>query len=359
MNIGINLLYLIPNKVGGTEYYARNFIESLQKIDDKNNYIIFCNQDNFESINLNNKKWKKVKCNIWATNRFARIIYEQLLLPFQIKKHKCSILHSMGYSTPFFGNFIKITTIHDVNWKDQPSDNNFSYTLVANLLYSLSIFFSHLILTDSQFSKNRLIYFFPKAKQKIKVIQPGIDKKIIDNIKKNHKHPLNNKKFILCVSNLYTHKRIKYLLKLWSKFVILNPDIHLVLIGKMGADKDCVFNLSESLPNFHWLDKVSLEKLCSFYAHSSLFILPSIYEGFGFPVYEALYSSAHVLVGKKELYSIGKNQLHELYFHLEKDKNLIKLLLDKQKPKRILEDLPNYNESTKKLIKSYSSFKSI
>lgn len=77
MKIGLNLLFLLPGVVGGTESYAISLINALTRIDEQSEYFVFTNQ---ESTNLSipaSKRINSVSCNVFATNRASRYAWEQ------------------------------------------------------------------------------------------------------------------------------------------------------------------------------------------------------------------------------------------------------------------------------------------
>jgi hypothetical protein len=116
--IGINALFMIPHGVGGTEYHLRSFLLNLEKKDEQNTYIVFCNTENYSSFHFTNPKWKKILCPIHASFRPMRLVYEQCILPFLVMKYHCTVLHSFGYFGPIVCPVKHVITIHDVNWRD-------------------------------------------------------------------------------------------------------------------------------------------------------------------------------------------------------------------------------------------------
>jgi hypothetical protein len=351
MIIGFNALYLVPNGVGGTEYYLRSIIKELINQDKNNSYIIFCNKENYQTFFFEEKNIKKVLVPIAAKNKFLRIIHEYIFFPKLVEKNNCDILYSFGYSGPFWGNFKKIITVFDVNWKDYPEDNSLLTNFVLNFLISSSIKRSNLIITTSEFSKKRLSFYFPRYKNKMKVIWAAVDKNFIKFLKGNLKKPIKNK-YILCVTAFYPHKKALYLLDLWKRFNKDNRNrIKLVIIGKLGKDLKIFEQKVSKLSNILWIKKASLKELVSFYKHSELVIQPSIYEGFGYPAYEALASDKNVLVGKKDFYNDSiLNYIDELSFNLDSDNELLKKSLLKKTKSR--KDIYNqsYDISAKKII---------
>ena len=322
--IGINTLFMIPNGVGGTEQHLRAALSSLEKQDKINRYVVFCNNENFDTFQFTNPLWKKVRCPIRATSRPIRILFEQLILPFLVKKEKCSSLHSFGYFGPLVCPCKHIITIHDCNWRDCPEDFSFIERTMLSVLIEFNLKNAHHIITDSEFSKTRLLHHFPFIKKRLTVASPVLSTEFLYESKKKHVHPFHNKKYLLCVSALHPHKKIPYLLDLWEKIEEQDKRLYLVLIGRHGKDESKVRQRIRQLPRVYYKPNVSLHQLVSFYKYSKAFIFPSIYEGFGYPVYEAVHVGKTVFVGKKELYvkAIQRN-VQELSFDPSQDATLI------------------------------------
>lgn len=319
MIIGINTLFLIPNRVGGTEYYTRSFLKHLEEQDKDNSYTVFCNKENFKTFEFKSNKWKKVLCPIKASNRFERILYEQLIFPFVVSAYGCNLLHSFGYFGPVLGNFKKFVTVHDANWKDCPDDVSPLQNFVLNILISLNIYVAKRIITDSEFSKDRLAHYFPRQKDKIEVIPGAIEDEFIDLMKNNNK-PIIEGKYLLCVSKFYPHKKIPYLISLFKEIEKIDNHINLVLVGRDGNEEKQVMELIKSSKRITHFEKASYSDLVNLYKNCSAFIFPSTYEGFGYPVYEAAVAKIPIFVGKKDMYQeeISKN-LFELSFDVEND----------------------------------------
>ncbi len=348
--IGINALFLVPNAVGGTEYHLRSFVKYLQQLKTEHRFVLFCNKENFETFSVDHPQWKKVLCPISGKARVARLLYEQVAFPLKVSAAGCAVLHSYGYFGPLWGNFAKVTTIHDANWKDHPEDTAWLQNQLLNFLITQSAHRSQLIVTDSPFSQARLQHYFPSLSERIKVVLPGLDEWFLTLLTKPSEPKLVTDNYILCVSAFYPHKRIMYLLELWPKILAARPDLKLVLVGHNGNQ---LFELSDQLratPGLYWFPKVSLAKLARLYHDAKMFVFPSVYEGFGFPVYEALNAGLPTIVGNKQPYLPDVQALlHEFTFSAEADAPKILKLL--RTPKRVvhLKQL-SYHEGAKQIL---------
>ncbi|MBP9699682.1 glycosyltransferase family 4 protein [Candidatus Woesebacteria bacterium] len=350
--IGLNLLFLVPNQVGGTEYLTRNFINLLRN-DSANTYILFCNQENAPTFTFSAKNISKVVCSVRASNRIIRLLYEQFILPFQVANANCTLLHSFGYTAPLFLTSSSIVTVHDANWIDHPEDFTFFSRMMTHFLVSLACLKSKTIITDSDFSKLRLSTHLPWAKKKIKVVSPFVPSEVCSPPFEQLPKKLDGTIFALCVSAHYPHKQIPYLLKMWNQVHALQPTAKLVLVGQHGKDHPSVLKLIADQESVIYYPKVSFPLLKSLYHFAHVFIHPSIYEGFGYPVYEAGANNCPVIVGKKSLYpSRVASRFLELTFDENQDaKQIIPYL---QLPRKSINiPLPAANDSLKTLLQVY------
>jgi glycosyltransferase involved in cell wall biosynthesis len=355
MIIGINALYIIPNKVGGTEYYLRSFIKYMSRLDKNNRYVLFCNQESKNSFSELGSNIRLVVTPIQATHRVLRVLYEQTLFPLLVAQEKCEVLHSFGYFGPLLGSFKKITTVHDANWKDHPDDNPYYQTLLLNFLISLSIKVSSFVITDSKFSKNKILKYFPMIHSKLRVIVPGIDEEFSSQLKIVSPNPLVKIHYFLCVSALYPHKNVPELLRWWAAVENFHTNNWLVLVGQNGADQKEIIQLVKRIPRVLYLTKVKFSTLVTLYKNADACIFPSEYEGFGYPVYEALAAGLPVYVTNKGMYhSSIQNNLHEINLSNAEKITVIKPLSNQQQK---VTSTFNYEKSARSLIELYNSFK--
>lgn len=292
MQIGINLLYLIPGAVGGTETYARELIPELAKLlTESDSIILYCSRETAPT-------WGKLPgvqvrtLPFYAKNRLARLIFEQTILPIYAWQDKVDVLFSLGYSAPFIHHCPSVVTIHDLNWYYHPEDfgklNRFMWEWITRFSASTS---NHII-TDSQASAKSICEILHQPKSKITSILHGTPQII------NSKPYKNLNPYILTVVAGYPHKNLKTLLKAFAKFHQNNPKIDLVICGLGGKADTSNLSLIDKLSinsSVNILGYVKREELAALYKGALFFVFPSAYEGFGYPVLEAMSYGAPVI----------------------------------------------------------------
>ncbi|MCK4245217.1 MAG: hypothetical protein KAX20_06280, partial [Candidatus Omnitrophica bacterium] len=111
MRIGIDAT-LLPEKLGGAGFYVLNLIKHLSPLDRKNEYFIFVEKRNMRKFKLGANFWL---IGIKSMPRSLRLLWEQSVFPFLLKRYKIEVLHSPRYTTPLirFG-WKSLVTFHDM-----------------------------------------------------------------------------------------------------------------------------------------------------------------------------------------------------------------------------------------------------
>lgn len=157
----------------------------------------------------------------------------------------------------------------------------------------------HGIITDSRHSKNDIRKLLGIPDKKIQVIPLGVEKEFLPKSTKEIQPVLTKyalpKKYILCVSDLNYNKNIPFLLAAFMHIRKLQPNLHLVLVGRGFVEQSQALSLflreAENyavLPYLIRLQKLSTEELVGIYNGALLYVHPSLDEGFGLPILEAM-----------------------------------------------------------------------
>jgi hypothetical protein len=155
--IGINALYLLPGRVGGSETYLRNLVEWLAVIDRVNTYIIFINRESEGTIDPPAPNFHIVLCPFRATNRPVRILWEQSVLPWYGKRHKIDVLFSAGMTAPVLCPAASVLMLFDLQHINQPGNFPWYYLPFLRSIIYASARSADGVLTISQQVRNDII----------------------------------------------------------------------------------------------------------------------------------------------------------------------------------------------------------
>ena len=117
MRIGLNLLYLLPGVVGGTQTYAVSLIGALAALDTQNEYVLYLNRESEDLDITLATNFRRVVCPVQAASREARYAFEQLRLPALVRQDRISLLHSLGYVGPLLTPCPHVVSIMDLIYR--------------------------------------------------------------------------------------------------------------------------------------------------------------------------------------------------------------------------------------------------
>lgn len=297
MIIGVNLLSIFPGVSGGGQTYVENLLRTLSIIDSKHTYILFVNRIN-QDLFPRQERFIRVLCPVSKKNLFFRLIWEQFFLPYYLKKHKIDLLFSPTNFSPIFWLPTKsVLNICDVYWAHfKEFFSKTEYTLLKNLI-TFSARKADRIITISNYTKTEVIKYTKADEAKITAIHLGRGNMLFPSDSGKAPNETLFKqiggKYILAVGRTHEHKNYLGLVEAFKllKNKSAGAGIKLVIAGIPGRQhKKLQAKIqSEALANdILLLGRVDDNQLSWLYKHADLFVFPSIYEGFGLPLLEAM-----------------------------------------------------------------------
>lgn len=309
MRIGINLLYMLPGVVGGTETYARELLNHLAAVDQVNTYDVFVNREAAAWPLPQQPNFKRVVCPIWATRRSVRYAYEQLVLPLQLLKLRIDLVHSLGYVGPLFTPCTAILTLPDLNFLVPRDITNMTATRGQTLAFfaTQAARRARHVITLSEFSKSEIVKYVGIPAEKVTPILLGAGVGFADTppadwerIARNYQLP---PRYVVAFGGGYPHKNIPRFIQAYAK---IGADLSqpLVLIGRLatGLNVDELAAEAGIAGRVLWLNYLPRDHVKAILEHADLFVLPSLYEGFGITILEA--QACHVAVACSRIASI-------------------------------------------------------
>jgi glycosyltransferase involved in cell wall biosynthesis len=209
-----------------------------------------------------------------ASNRVEWVRGEQQHVPRLAARAGCDVVHSLGSTAPLWGRFRRVTTIHDLLYKLAPEAHFGVHGLGMRVLVPAAARRSHRILVDATSTRDDLQTHLHVDPAKVDVVPLGVEPPA-----RVERRP---ERMILCVGAKRPHKNAVAVVE-----ALAGSDLRLVVTGYRSPYDDILrqraaaLGVALELPD--WAD--DLEDL---YARAGVVVVPSLYEGFGLPVLEAM-----------------------------------------------------------------------
>jgi glycosyltransferase involved in cell wall biosynthesis len=308
MRIGIDARFY--GSVGkGLGRYTERLVSELEKIDHTNIYYIFLCQENFEEYQPKNKNFQKV-----LTRSRWYSFSEQLIFPWLLLSKKLDLVHFPHFNVPLLYRKSFVMTLHDLILFHYPTEKASTKSalfywmkfLLYRLVLDSALKRSRKVITVSDFTKVDIIKNYPFTKEKIQVTKEAAEAFCFWQNKETgervlEKFGLRNtgkqEGYFLYVGNAYPHKNLSFLLSVAKYF----PDQKFVLVGKEDFFyKRLKVEVEMSqLQNVIFAGYVTDMDLGVLYRYATLYIFPSLYEGFGLPPLEAMQYGTTVLSSER------------------------------------------------------------
>jgi len=293
VRVGLNLVFLVPGETGGMETYARELIPRLAEMPDIR-LTAFVNRETRE---MPAGPWfdvPSVTVPVRARNRVGWVLGEQAHLPRLAAAAGCDLVHSLASTAPLRGRFKRVTTIHDLNYKLVPEAHFGLLRLGMGVLVPASARRSHRILVDAGSTADDLERHLGIARAKIDVVPLGVGahpraEPTAEAILRE-RLDLGDRPILLSTSAKRPHKNLMRLLDAHAR---LDPAARPILVvpgyatphEAALAARARELGISEAVRMPGWLSQADVDGL---YAAARAFVFPSLYEGFGLPVLEAM-----------------------------------------------------------------------
>jgi glycosyltransferase involved in cell wall biosynthesis len=284
----------------GIGTYIRNLLKQLARLDRDTEYVLLTREEDLSVAHQLGANFRTVLEP--APNYSVR---EQIHVPWVLLREKPDVFHAPHYVLPIGVRAHSVVTIHDCIHLMFPQylPNRAAYTYARLAMWSATRR-SDCILTVSQASKRDILHFFAVPPEKIEVIYNAFDERFSrepneEAVARVRERYQLDKRFVLYVGNIKPHKN---LVRLIEAFAALRKgeleDVKLLIIGdeisRLPALRRAVHSLKLH-KHVRFLGYQPDDTLAILYRLASVFVFPSLYEGFGLPPLEAMASGTPVV----------------------------------------------------------------
>lgn len=286
MKIGIDMQSTWGAK-SGLGVYTTELVSNLRKIDPAKQYLLF---------------GKEKPC---GERTYERLFWENFILPGRASKEKIDVLHTPAFTAPFLkGKWRVVVTIHDLIGMIFPN----YLSLTSRWYWGSWLPFvnrrSERIIVDSNCTKQDVVRYLKVDPQKIRVVHLSASAQFTNNKTQReielvcHKFGIQ-RPYVLFVGNIEPRKNLLRVIKAFAKARKAKKlEHHLVIAGSQAWNYPAVNQLIEELNlsgAVNCLNYIDDEDLISLYNGGELLVFPSLYEGFGIPILEAMKCGMPVL----------------------------------------------------------------
>ena len=294
MKVGINLCHLVPGETGGTELYARRLIEALAALGSSARLVVFIPRASSEP--LRDEAWASsvelVPLAFDARIRSARVVAEQTMLPLALRRRGLDLLHNVSSFAPAFPGVPQVTTIHDLIYRRFPQTHAGLVSFGMRVLVPLAARRSRRIIAVSEATKRDIVELLGVAPACVDVTYEGPGMREVRPIPEHvlrDRFELGDTPIVLTVSAKRPHKNLERLFEAFAGVHVDTSPILVVPGYHTSFEEDLRRRAEAAAPGrilfTGWLEDDTLEAL---YRAASCFVFPSLAEGFGLPVLEAL-----------------------------------------------------------------------
>jgi glycosyltransferase involved in cell wall biosynthesis len=291
VHIGLNLVFLVPGETGGMEVAARALLPALAAAAPNTRFTAFVNS------NAAGEEWgsgiASVVVPVDARNRVQWVRGEQVLLPPAARRAGCDLVHSLGSTAPVRGAFKRVVTIHDVIYRRFPEAHGGIKAMGMRALVPLAARSSQRIVAVSRATRDDLVELLGVPEGKIDVVEQGVAAPAVapaPEAELRRRLELGSRPLLLCASAKRRHKN---LVRLLDAHALLGDDERpLLVLPGYATDHEpelrahaAALKIADDVRFLGWVGDADMEGL---YAAASAFVMPSLYEGFGLPVLEAM-----------------------------------------------------------------------
>jgi glycosyltransferase involved in cell wall biosynthesis len=298
--VGLNLLFLVPGETGGMDVHARRLVPALAAARPDVEWLAVVPS---EAADVDfGPGVTRVRTTVQGRSRARRVLAEQVLLP-RLVRHDVDLLHSLASSAPAHAPAAQVVTIHDVNYAIAPQAHTALMRAGQRVVVPLAARAADRIITVSEFARDAIVAELGVDRDQIDVVHNGGGLPVgpaTPEPELRARLEFGDAPFVLCVSARRPHKNLERLVAAVGR-LRAQPAPLLVVPGyptPFDAELERVaaaHGVGGRVRLLRWVDDADLEGL---YRAAAVFVFPSLAEGFGLPVLEAMARGVPVLCAR-------------------------------------------------------------
>jgi glycosyltransferase involved in cell wall biosynthesis len=298
MRIGLDLLYLVPGESGGRESYARELVPAMLERSPELELIAFVNRDGGPALGAElGPGVRTVVLPVTARSRAGWALGELALLSVAARRQRVQLLHSMANFGPAAGPFRRVLTVHDLQYRAVPELLSATARAATHGLVSIAARRADRIIAVSAAGREEIRSGLGIPAELIDVVPNGMRPAPPSASKRtepSHRE-LGRRPVVLALATNLPHKNLPALV---DALALIDPHTRPTLVFAGHATDDGTLRSAALAAgvgdSVQTLGRLTDEQLEDLYAQAACLVLPSLHEGFGLPVLEAMARSLPV-----------------------------------------------------------------
>jgi glycosyltransferase involved in cell wall biosynthesis len=290
--VGINLLWMVPGVVGGSETYLTRLLSGLAERPTVFDYTIFALPQFAGAHPELAKTFKMAYAPVSGSWKSFRVAGENSWLVRQCRKRNIALVHHAGGIVPVLHSSRPVLTVHDLQYLYYPEYFTTTKLNYLKLMVPRSCEAARLVLTPSEYTRRTVIERLNIDPSIVIVVPHGISPRE----RGHHDHDVRERyeiagDFWLYPAITYPHKNHLVLIEAFAKVLKAHPDTTLVLTGAKGSMEVRIASEIKQLgieDRVRRLGYIKADDLDALYDEAIAMTFPSRFEGFGAPILEAM-----------------------------------------------------------------------
>lgn len=306
LDIAVDLLWLRPREVGGTEFYIRNLLDGFLRLEEPFHLALLVSKDNRETFRhyAADERIELLETNVVSANIAGRILWNFFCQNRFLRKRGIRKCFIPVYCRPLFnGGIDYVNVIHDLQAAHYPEYHPFHENTYCRLCWWLDAHLSRHLVAISDWVRSDIMEKYHVKAEKITAIYDPImvDREEMAPFSQlSEKYHVTEGKFYFTVAQLIPHKNLDTLIAVMEKIKHTGTDLpcRLLISGVNGESRE---KLETQIRERGLEQEVTLTGFVengernALYRFCRAFLFPSVFEGFGMPAVEAMLFGAVVI----------------------------------------------------------------
>lgn len=295
MNIGVNARLLMKDRLEGIGWYAYQILKRITQSHPEHKFYFYFDRP-FDDSFIFSDNVTGIIVSPQARHPILYHIWFNIKLPKLLKKHKIDVFFSPEGLTPLRTKIPSVITLHDIAYAHYPEQIDKAHRFYLRRYQPRMAQKAAHLITVSEFTKNDIINHYKLPDNKISVVYNGANESYRPLSYDEKKHIkdtyTDGREYFIYVGAIHPRKNVLNLLKAFVQFKRRQQSkFKLLIVGRMAWNTDEIVEAQKRMPfrdDVIWLGYQNVETLSALVGASYAMVYPSLFEGFGIPLIEAM-----------------------------------------------------------------------